>query len=78
MRYARNTNSIGRTRHSSTIETQGSGTEIRWLRARERVFSNQNAATWFSTWPLSGSVPRTTSKALTRSVTTIVRRPSFE
>jgi hypothetical protein len=39
--------------------------------------SNQNAASWFSTWPLNGSVPTTTSKQLTRSETTIVRRSPF-
>ena len=59
---------------SRTTDTFGSGTEIRWLGAMARVFSNQNAASWFSTWPFSGMVPTTTSKQDTRSVTTIVRR----
>ena len=40
------------------------------------VFSNQKAAIWFSTCPFSGIVPSTMSKALTRSVHTMVRRPS--
>ena len=47
-----------------------------WLGTMLAVASNQNAAIWFSTWPLNGIVPSTTSKALMRSVAISVRRPS--
>ena len=42
-----------------------------WFGAMARVCSNQKAAIWFSTWPLKGRVPTTTSKHETRSVTTM-------
>jgi hypothetical protein len=67
-------NSTESGRHSRTIETLGSGTSIRWLGEISAVLSNQKAAISFRTCPLKGRVPTTTSKQLTRSVTTIVRR----
>ena len=70
------TNSTGRILHSRATITVGSGTLMTWLGARLAVASNQNAAMRFSTCPLNGIVPSTTSKALRRSVTTMVRRPS--
>jgi hypothetical protein len=51
----------------------GSGTETTWFGATG-VFLNQNAAIWFSTWPLNGIVPTTTSKHEIRSLATSVRR----
>ena len=60
VRYARITNSTGSGSHSRATITFGSGTSMHVVRARGRaVASNQNAASWFSTWPLNGIVPST-------------------
>ncbi len=76
VRYARTTISTGSGVHSLAISTFGSGTDSTWFGTMCAVFANQNAAAWFNTWPLRGSVPSTRSKALMRSVTTITRLPS--
>ena len=68
------TNSTGSGWHSTATATTGSGSSMRWLGTRGRASSNQWAAIWLSTWPFQGMVPSTTSKALNRSVTTMMRR----
>src|SRR6187402_2564792 len=70
------TNSTGKVSHSRATVTVGSGTLMTWFGTRFAVASNQNAAIWFSTWPLNGIVPSTTSNALMRSVAISVRLPS--
>ena len=76
VRYARMTISARSGVHWRTIMQFGSGTAMTWFGATWRVSSNQNCASWFSTWPLNGMVPMTRSNALRRSVTTMTRRPA--
>ncbi len=68
--------STGSSSHSRATVTAGSGTLMTWLGTRSAVASNQNDAIWFSTCPLKGMVPSTTSNALIRSLATSVRLPS--
>ncbi len=62
--------------HSTPIITFGSGTSSTWLGAMCAVSANQCWAIRLSTCPLLGIVVMTRSNALSRSLTTMMRRPS--
>ena len=68
------TTSTGRGVASTATRALGSGTAITWLATMSVVWANHQAASWFSTCPLWGTVPITRSKALMRSVLTTRRR----
>ena len=52
--------------------TLGSGTEMMWVGAMSFTFSNQKVVSRESTSPLNGMVPSTWSKALIRSLVTMM------